>query len=123
PGAEPGLRLRQAIRGLRHDRQRTRRRHHGQHLPSRPGRCGMSGQGKRLMLVEDEALLLMLVGDALEDTGYEVSRMSSGLQALEALDGAEQPDVVVTDVSMPEGVSGIDIAGRALAAKPAPRVV
>lgn len=83
----------------------------------------MSGQGKRLMLVEDEAPLLMLVGDALEDTGYEVTRMSSGLRALEALDGGEQPDVVVTDVSMPHGVSGIDIAGRALSATPAPKVV
>ena len=83
----------------------------------------MSGQGRRLMLVEDEDPLLMLVGDALEDTGFDVIRMASGRRAMEALEDGEQPDVLVTDVSMPEGVSGIDIAGRALAAQPAPRVV
>lgn len=83
----------------------------------------MSAQGRKIMLVEDEAPLLMLVGDALEDMGFEVTRMASGLRAMEALEEGEQPDILVTDVSMPEGVSGIDIAGRALAAEPAPRVV
>ena len=83
----------------------------------------MSGQGRKIMLVEDEAPLLMLVGDALEDMGYEVTRMSSGLRAMEALEEGDRPDIVVTDVSMPEGVSGIEIAGRALSAEPPPQVV
>ncbi len=83
----------------------------------------MSAQGRHIMLVEDEAPLLMLVGDALEDMGFEVTRMSSGLRAMEVLDGDRQPDVLVTDISMPEGVSGIDIAERALAVEPSTKVI
>jgi len=83
----------------------------------------MSVQGKRIMLVEDEAPLLMLVGDALEDMGFDVTRMASGKRAIEALDDGGQPDVLVTDISMPEGVSGIDIAERALASAPSTKVI
>ena len=83
----------------------------------------MSGPGKHVMLVEDEAPLLMLVGDALEDMGYEVTRMASGAKALEALQNGGAPDVLVSDISMPEGVSGIDIAERALASGPSTRVI
>lgn len=79
--------------------------------------------GKRVLLVEDEHPLRMLVGDALEDLGYEVSALASGRQALEALDGEGTFDIVISDVSMPEGVSGLDIAARALDVHPAARVV
>lgn len=41
-----------------------------------------------LLFVEDEAAILEMVGDALEDEGYEVTRASSGAKALALLNGA-----------------------------------
>ncbi|MGO1718575.1 MAG: response regulator [Luteimonas sp.] len=79
--------------------------------------------GKRVLLVEDEAALLMLVGDALEDLGFDVSAVNNGRVAMEALGGGERFDYVVSDISMPEGVSGLDIAQRAMDADPDASVI
>lgn len=77
----------------------------------------------RLLLVEDEAPLLMLVGDALEDLGYDVVAVASGSEALTALDEPGDFDYVVSDISMPGGVSGLDIAERVLASRPEARMI
>ena len=79
--------------------------------------------GRRVLLVEDEPALLMLVGDALEDLGYEVTAVDSGRRALDALAGEQGFDYVVSDISMPEGVSGLDIAAHAIDAEPHARVI
>lgn len=79
--------------------------------------------GKRVLLVEDEAALLMLVGDALQDLGLDVTAVNNGREALEALGDGERFDYVVSDISMPEGVSGLDIAERALDADPRASVI
>ena len=79
--------------------------------------------GKRLLLVEDERALLMLVGDALEDSGYDVATARDGVEAMARLDAGERFSHVVSDISMPGGVSGFDIATRVLAAEPEARVI
>jgi len=79
--------------------------------------------GRRVLLVEDERALLMLVGDALDDRGFEVTAVGDGRQALQALEGGRRFDYVVSDISMPEGVSGLDIAARAIDADPDARVI
>lgn len=79
--------------------------------------------GKRVLLVEDERALLMLVGDALEDLGFEVAAAASGCQAMEILETAEPFDIVISDISMPQGVSGLEIADRVMGAAPLVRVI
>lgn len=79
--------------------------------------------GRRVLLVEDERALLMLVGDALEDLEFEVTAVRDGREAMEALEGGGRFDYVVSDISMPEGVSGLDIAARAIDADPDARVI
>ncbi|AOH37256.1 response regulator [Luteimonas sp. JM171] len=119
-GAQPGgqqLRCNAAGRAHRHPHRDGTRR---QSVRARQPGARLREGGRGRMLVEDEAPLLMLVGDALEDMGYEVTRMASGAKALQ--DGGA-PDVLVSDISMPEGVSGIDIAERALASGPSTRVI
>lgn len=78
---------------------------------------------RRVLLVEDERALLMLVGDALEDLGFEVTAVASGRQALGLLGDGSGFDMVVSDISMPEGVSGLEIAERAMEAVPRARVI
>lgn len=62
----------------------------------------------RVLLVEDESGLREIMAEALADFGHEPTVATNGVQAIQRL--AEQGfDVVITDISMPEGVSGIDL--------------
>ncbi|MBP0614803.1 response regulator transcription factor [Jiella mangrovi] len=55
----------------------------------------------RILVVEDEAMLLMLASIVLEDHGYEVLGAANGRKGLE-LARREKVDVIVTDFMMPE---------------------
>jgi two-component system, cell cycle response regulator CpdR len=76
----------------------------------------------RLLLVEDEDDLRMLVGEALRLLGFSVAPVSDGVAAVAALE-RERFDVVVSDVSMPNGLSGIDLAGHAARLQPHARII
>jgi two-component system cell cycle response regulator CpdR len=67
-----------------------------------------------VLLVEDEADLLSLVAEALEHHGILVTEAASGENALEKLRTSGPFDVVVSDIAMPGGVSGIDVANHVL---------
>ncbi|MGB3508689.1 MAG: response regulator transcription factor [Microcoleaceae cyanobacterium] len=56
---------------------------------------------KRLMLVDDDPNLILLVKDYLEFRGYKVMTAENGRQALELLE-QEIPDLIICDVMMPE---------------------
>ncbi|ORE98357.1 response regulator [Aurantimonas sp. 22II-16-19i] len=55
----------------------------------------------RILVVEDEAMLLMLASIVLEDHGFEVLSAANGRKGLE-LARREHVDVIVTDFMMPE---------------------
>ncbi len=79
--------------------------------------------GKRVLMVEDQAELLALISDALASSGHEVHTAEHGPAALELLRGDVQFDVIVSDVSMPEGISGIELAEYARELQPQARMV
>lgn len=56
---------------------------------------------KRLMLVDDDPNLILLVKDYLEFRGYEVMTAGNGREALEILENTV-PDLLICDVMMPE---------------------
>jgi DNA-binding NarL/FixJ family response regulator len=56
---------------------------------------------KRLLLIDDDPNLILLVKDYLEFRGYEVTTAENGRSALEALDHVV-PDMIICDVMMPE---------------------
>lgn len=56
--------------------------------------------GKKVMIVDDEASIRDLVGDILGDE-YRVIKAKDGLDAMEVMKH-ERPDLVITDLSMPE---------------------
>lgn len=76
----------------------------------------------RVLVVDDEPMLVRLMTKSLKDAGYDVTPFGSGPAALEALHGAELYDVIVSDVRMP-GVDGHTIARTALAMPHRPAVV
>jgi DNA-binding NarL/FixJ family response regulator len=56
---------------------------------------------KRLLLIDDDPNLILLVKDYLEFRGFEVVTAENGLEALDLL-AQQLPDMIVCDVMMPE---------------------
>lgn len=63
----------------------------------------------RVLIVEDDLPLLEAMCDILELAGHEVRTAESGEVAFEVLK-EWLPDVIVADVIMPPGISGIEVA-------------
>ncbi|MBC7971384.1 MAG: response regulator transcription factor [Verrucomicrobia bacterium] len=59
------------------------------------------GNHKRLLLIDDDPNLILLVKDYLEFRGYEVVTAENGREALDVLE-REIPDMIICDVMMPE---------------------
>lgn len=55
----------------------------------------------RVLVVEDDPLLLETVADALTRKGATVTRAASGAELVEQLDNEGPFDLIVTDISMP----------------------
>ncbi|WP_245514822.1 response regulator [Rhizobium leguminosarum] len=64
---------------------------------------------KAVLVVEDEALIRFVAVDVLEDDGYVVYQAGSVLEAVGILSSREI-DVLFTDVDMPGGLTGVDLA-------------
>lgn len=72
-----------------------------------------------VLLVEDEPLVLLVAQDALEAGGYTVLPVQLASEALEALDTRiAELSGLVTDIRLPGGSDGWDIARRARELKP-----
>ncbi len=71
--------------------------------------------GKRVLLVDDNATNLSLLGNLADRWGMLPQRASSGAEALDKLAAATPFDVVVMDLCMP-GMDGIEL-GRAIRAR------
>jgi two-component system cell cycle sensor histidine kinase/response regulator CckA len=76
------------------------------------------GDGRRLLLVEDEAPLHRLLTRALKTSGYEVTAVEDGEAALGAIAAGFKPDLVISDISMPGSIDGLTLARRLREADP-----
>ncbi len=68
------------------------------------------GNGERILVVEDEFMLLKVMIDVLEDLGYEVLTATSGQQAWEMVQAGIEFDLLLTDVVMPGKAGGFELA-------------
>ena len=75
-----------------------------------------------ILFVEDEASLRELIGDALAGGGYAVTLAADGAEAIGLL-AANHYDCVVSDISMPGGVSGVELAAESARIQPDARVI
>ncbi|NOG74247.1 response regulator [Roseicella sp. DB1501] len=64
----------------------------------------------RILIVEDEALIAIMLSDSLEDGGHEVIGLAA--TAAEAVEYCEArlPDLVILDVNLSGGSNGVDLA-------------
>ena len=80
-----------------------------------------SGAG-RVLVVEDEALVRMLVVQTLEEAGFAVSEAAEAQGALEMLRRDNEIRLMVTDVGLP-GLNGRRLADEARARRPDMKVL
>lgn len=66
--------------------------------------------GKRVLLVEDEALVRLILAESLEDCGFQVVEAGTGDEAAQLIDAGDAFDLVVTDIQMPGCLDGIAVA-------------
>ncbi|MGC8660369.1 MAG: response regulator [Desulfomonilaceae bacterium] len=67
---------------------------------------------KRIMVVDDEKHICELYKMELEDEGYSVTLVHSGLEALQQVEDAP-PDLIVLDIQMP-GMDGVETLEKLL---------
>jgi signal transduction histidine kinase/CheY-like chemotaxis protein len=70
----------------------------------------LPGAAGCVLLVEDDDEVAKLVGEMLYQLGYEVTRAASAAAALGALANGRHVDLVFSDIMMPGGMNGVDLA-------------
>lgn len=68
---------------------------------------------RRVLLVEDEFLVRLILSDALSDAGFEVVEAGDGEDGVRLLESSPGFDVIITDLQMPGPVDGLSLARHA----------
>jgi CheY-like chemotaxis protein len=76
------------------------------------------GGGQTVLVVDDEPSVRLLVQDVLDGLGYFVLEADTGAAGLDILRSGRHVDLLVTDVGLPGGMNGRQLADAALSARP-----
>ena len=71
-----------------------------------------------VLLVEDDEEVAALAADMIDQLGYQVIRVANAAAALGALANGRNIDIVFSDILMPGGMSGADLAGEIVRRRP-----
>jgi CheY-like chemotaxis protein len=92
-------------------------RHHGaaraEGIPSDAQALPAAIAGETVLIVDDEPTVRVLVTDVLQDLGYRVIEAANGPAGLEVLHSGVQIDLLMTDVGLPGGMNGRQLADAA----------
>jgi CheY-like chemotaxis protein len=77
-----------------------------------------AGSGETVLIVDDEPTVRMLVADVLGDLGYTAVEAADGAAGLRVLQSDVRVDLLVTDVGLPGGLNGRQMADAARVGRP-----
>ena len=80
-------------------------------------------RARKILIVEDEALVALGVSGVVEDMGHYVCGVASSVAEALELSRAHDPDLVLMDVNLQEGGNGIDAAHQLRAFERPPLVL
>lgn len=72
----------------------------------------------RILLVEDEHLIRLILSEAMLDDGFDVTTASTGDEAIRHLGDGQVFDLLLTDIQLPGELDGLDIARAARSNSP-----
>jgi PAS domain S-box-containing protein len=76
-----------------------------------------------VLLVDDEMAVRTLVSEVLGDQGYKILQADDGLSGLKILDSKASIDLLITDVGLPGGLNGRQVADAARERRPGLKVL
>jgi signal transduction histidine kinase/ActR/RegA family two-component response regulator len=82
-----------------------------------------AGDGETVLLVEDDEQVLGMAVESLEELRYRVVVARNAAEALEHLTGVERIDILFSDVVMPGGMNGSQLAVEAQRLRPGIKVL
>jgi CheY-like chemotaxis protein len=82
-----------------------------------------SADGETVLVVDDEPTVRMLIGDTLADLGYRGIEAADAASALKVLESDVKIDLLITDVGLPGGMNGKDLADSARKSRPKLKVL
>jgi signal transduction histidine kinase len=91
--------------------------------PEPAGRRTRLGRSERILVVEDDEQVLALTVEMLTELKYQVVTAVDAQAALELLGAGTAVDLMFSDVVMPGGMSGVQLAERARAIRPGLKVL
>lgn len=77
---------------------------------------------KRILVVDDERQIVRMLRASLQGAGYEVSTAQNGIEALSSVRSQGVPDLIITDLAMPE-MSGLELTRELRRMTQAPIIV
>jgi PAS domain S-box-containing protein len=84
----------------------------------------LRGNGQRILLVEDEPGVRLAMRLTAERAGYRVTEAGDAPTARQTWTAAAEPfDLLITDIVMPNGANGIELASELRALQPSLRIV
>ena len=75
-----------------------------------PAKAPRAEQGETVLIVDDEPTVRMIVTEVLEELGYTAIEAKDGAEGLQVLQSTARVDLLVTDVGLPGGMNGRQLA-------------
>lgn len=77
-----------------------------------------TGAGETVLVIDDEPTVRMLIVEVLMEAGYTTLEAEDGPSGLKILDTATRIDLLITDVGLPGGMNGRQVADAARSSRP-----
>jgi CheY-like chemotaxis protein len=84
---------------------------------------GEAGHGETILVIDDEQPIRMLITDVLEEAGYRVLEAADGSAGIKLLQSDARIDLLITDVGLPGGINGRQVADAGRAIRPELKVL
>ena len=88
-----------------------------------PSQRPTAEQGEAVLVIDDEPSVRTLVGEVLFDMGCRTIEASDGAEGLAIVDSDVRIDLLITDIGLPGGMNGRQIADRARLVRPGLKVL
>ena len=82
-----------------------------------------AGDGQVVLVIDDESTIRSVVAEVLSESGYRVLEAEDGPAGLKLLQSRRRIDLLVTDVGLPGGMNGRQVADAARVARPELKVL
>lgn len=83
----------------------------------------VEGHGETVLVIDDEPTVRMLIVEVLEEAGYRTLQAGDGPSGLALLHASPQVDLLITDVGLPGGMNGRQVADAARETRPGLKVL